>query len=159
MRTKGLRAFLLSALVLAPLSVATAQAFSADEAGYLAPKEPNAPGYIAPEGRSAAPEGAPGYLQNTPDGYLPRSGSGGGGYLKSAPGANDGFVAAPAGSTEQINGGRLMLIAYAGFWLLSLAYISTLARRARAANKEVVDLRQQLLELDDRMEDLEAGRS
>lgn len=138
----------LSVLIGAPAFSAFAQ-----EDGYLAePSSGEAEGYIpAPE--ADAPARA---LGEAPEGYLPATGQGSGGYLANTKSISDeGFVAAPAGATEQINGGRLMLIAYAGFWLLAFAYVATLAGRARTARREVVELRRQIQEIDDRLEDLE----
>lgn len=87
-----------------------------------------------------------------PEGYLPASSK----SSEDAPQERaDGFVAAEASQGERVDGGRLMLLAYAGFWLIALAYITTLAQRARRTGKEVVELHRQLKELDDRIEDLE----
>lgn len=156
MKTFMRRSFMVLAAWMLLVPTAHAQQNSAD-AGYLQEaKEPS--GYVAPDAsRSPVRAEGEGYLSPPPN--LGNSG----GYLsaqtKSVGGADgDSFVAAPAGSTEQINGGRLMLLAYAGFWLLALAYIASLASRARTANKELLELRRELQELDDRLEDLESGR-
>lgn len=140
----------LSALIGAPALVASAQ----EPDGYLAqPSADDAQGYI-PAQDADAPVRA---LGDAPEGYLPAVGQGGGsGYLATSKSTSEeGFVAAPEGATEQINGGRLMLIAYAGFWLFAFVYVATLAGRARTARREVVELRRQIQEIDDRLEDLE----
>lgn len=161
MKTKFLRTGLVALLLMsvATLSWAQSSTTGGSDTGYLQGGSDHAR-QAPPTLRNA--DGA--YLQqDARGGYLPTGG--GDGYLGGAQtkGAGsldtDGFVAAPAGSTEQINGGRLMLIAYAGFWLLALAYIASLAGRARTASKEATELRRQLQELEDRLEDLEAGRS
>lgn len=118
--------------------------------GYIpAPSVPSDNGYLR-----EAPVPAP-----APSGYMGNSRPQSGGYLnnKSAP-TTDTFVPATAESRENINGGTLMLIAYAGFWLLMLGYVVTLASRARTARREADELKRQIGEIDDRLEDLEAGR-
>lgn len=73
----------------------------------------------------------------------------------------DGFAPAPSSvsNAESVDGGRLMILAYIGFWLIALGYIATLAQRARRTGREVVELHRQVQELDDRMEDIEVRTS
>lgn len=73
--------------------------------------------------------------------------------------SEDGFVSAPAGDAETVNGGTLMLIAYALLWLLVLFYVLVLARRARSAREEIDELGLQLRELDERLDELETGEA
>lgn len=111
-------------------------------------QENDAPeGYLPTQGDKAAPRDA-----SAPEGYLPPS-------SKTAAQENtpndDGFVPVQKSDENTIDGGRLMLLAYAGFWLIALGYITTLAQRARRTGKDVVELHRRLQELDDRIEDLE----
>lgn len=73
--------------------------------------------------------------------------------------SEDGFVSAPAGEAETVNGGTLMLIAYALLWLLVLSYVLVLARRARGAREAIDELGLQLRELDERLDELETGEA
>lgn len=116
-------------------------------------QENDAPeGYLPAQGEKAAPRDA-----SAPEGYLPAGSNPA--SKDSAPQA-DGFVPAEKSSAETVDGGRLMLLAYAGFWLIALGYIATLAQRARRTGKDVVELHRRLQELDDRIEDLETrGRA
>lgn len=122
---------------------------------------PSAGGVYLDSGRGAGADA--GYVRaqdGAPAGYLAPSDSGQAGYLqnKSAPGG-EGFVPAPADARENINGGSLMLIAYTLFWIFTLVYVVSLAKRGREAQRELTDLRNQLRELDERMEELEGGIS
>lgn len=110
---------------------------------------------------SAADDAPSGYFEGTedadkaeaPEGYLPASSKN---TAATEQDKADGFVAADRSSqADTVDGGKLMLLAYAGFWLIALIYITTLAQRARRTGKEVVELHRQLKELDDRIEDLE----
>lgn len=112
-------------------------------------------GYLPAAEAEQAPEGAPsGYLpadevQNSRDDDE---------VARAKP---DGFAPAPASvsNAERVDGGRLMILAYIGFWLIALGYIATLAQRARRTGREVVELHRQVQELDDRMEDIETRTS
>lgn len=139
---------LCAASLCAPSVVAHAQ-----DAGYLDAKREQGDGYVP------APSDA---QRRAPEGYLDAADAPAGGYFgqpKSTSDTTDTFVAAPENAREHINGGLLMLIAYAGFWLLAIGYVTTLAGRARHANRELVDLRRHIEDLDDRIEEMEARRA
>lgn len=104
-----------------------------------------------------------GYLRaneapTAPDGYLPASSQNKASDRALDPARPEGFVPADKASPESVDGGKLMLLAYAGFWLIALLYIATLAQRARRTRNEVLELHRQLQEIDDRLEDLETRR-
>lgn len=107
----------------------------------------------APDGYLRAEDG-----QKAPEGYLPATSKTTQRDAGKADRKPEGFVPAETLGTDSVDGGKLMLIAYAGFWLLALLYIAMLAGRARRTGKEVVELHRQLQELDDRIEDLETRR-
>ncbi len=68
-----------------------------------------------------------------------------------------GFVPAPDGEGENINGGALMLAAYGVFWVLILGYVGTLASRARRDSAEMGALKRQVTDLEDRLDEIEKG--
>lgn len=145
----------LSSLVCAGMLSVSMLASAQSNDGYVpAPSNAPAPGYL-----NAAPAGAPAVEREPAQegGYL-NQGNSQGGYLSNKSNANDAFVPATADARENINGGMLMLIAYALFWVFTLVYVASLARRGRDAQREVADLRNQIRELDERLEDLEAGK-
>ena len=69
--------------------------------------------------------------------------------------SQEGFVAARREDMEQVNGGALMLIAYALFWVMVVTWVALLARRAALISNQLVDVRRQLTDLDDRLDELE----
>ncbi len=115
--------------------------------------------------QDAAPsQDAPAYLEQEDGGQYLQNGEKSGyvqqeadGYIKSArtKSTQPDYAPAPAGQPNEVNGGLLMLIAYAGFWLIALAYMVSLATRARKTSQEVLSLYRRIQELDDRIEDLE----
>ena len=68
-----------------------------------------------------------------------------------------GFVPAPEGEGEHINGGALMLVAYGVFWVLMLGYVAVLAARARRDGVEMSVLKRQVTDLEDRLDEIEQG--
>lgn len=92
-----------------------------------------------------------------PTGYLPAGKARTADDDEIAQAKEAGYAPAPTrtSSADTVDGGRLMILAYIGFWLLALGYIATLAQRARRTGREVVELHRQVQELDDRMDDIE----
>lgn len=155
-------AIVLSVLLAIP-SLSIAQDNDAP-AGYL-------PAAEAGQAKDGAADAAPsGYLpaaeagqeqgavdEDVPAGYLPAGDAQGRDSDEIARAKEAGYAPAPTtvSSADTVDGGRLMILAYIGFWLLALGYIATLAQRARSTGREVVELHRQVQELDDRMEDIE----
>lgn len=75
--------------------------------------------------------------------------------------SREGFVPAPVGEAEAINGGNLLLAAYVALWVLMGLYLLRLVMRQRAVAKELGGLATQIRDVDDRLAELEQrqGRS
>lgn len=134
---------------------ASALVAQAQPTGYLDGNTDNAPGYLTPDAAERQDAPPSGYL-NAPDAGYVAPAPAEGGYFGRPKSTTDTFVPAPENARENVNGGTLMLIAYAGFWLLTIGYVTSIASRARHANRELVELRRHIQELDDRIEELDA---
>jgi CcmD family protein len=69
--------------------------------------------------------------------------------------SREGFVPAPVGEAEAINGGNLLLAAYVALWALMGLYLLRLVMRQRSVAKELGGLATQIRDVDDRLAELE----
>ena len=69
-----------------------------------------------------------------------------------------GFQQAPAGQTETVDGGALLLAAYAVAWLLIAGYIYIIARRSRETKAELQAINLLSRDLESRLEEYEEAR-
>jgi CcmD family protein len=69
-----------------------------------------------------------------------------------------GFQQAPAGQTETIDGGALLLAAYAVAWLLIAGYVYIIARRSRETQAELQAINLLSRDLESRLDEYEEAR-
>lgn len=66
--------------------------------------------------------------------------------------SREGFVPAPAGESEAISGGGLLLAAYVALWLMLGLYVVRLVRRQGQVARELRELAGQIRDIDERLD-------